>query len=81
MVTNTIDFNSSAIQKETIPGSKIQSSEPKLVSYLSVTVVPCITKPDYAVAVIVMQGTTVTDRYETNFGFRTLNFTARDGFL
>jgi beta-galactosidase len=41
-----------------------------------------ITKPDlYRVAVIVMQGTTVTDRYETNFGFRTLNFTARDGFL
>jgi beta-galactosidase len=41
-----------------------------------------ITKPElYRVAVIVMQGTTVTDRYETNFGFRTLDFTARDGFL
>ena len=41
-----------------------------------------INKPElYRVAVIVMQGTTVTDRYETNFGFRTLNFTARDGFL
>jgi len=41
-----------------------------------------ITKPElYRVAVIVMQGTTVTDRYETNFGFRTLNFTARDGFI
>jgi beta-galactosidase len=41
-----------------------------------------ITKPElYRVAVIVMQGTTVTDRYETNFGFRTLNFTARDGFM
>jgi beta-galactosidase len=41
-----------------------------------------ITKPElYRVAVIVMQGTTVTDRYETNFGFRTLNFTARDGFF
>jgi beta-galactosidase len=41
-----------------------------------------ITKPElYRIAVIVMQGTTVTDRYETNFGFRTLNFTARDGFL
>jgi beta-galactosidase len=41
-----------------------------------------ITKPElYRVAVIVMQGTTVTDKYETNFGFRTLNFTARDGFL
>jgi len=35
----------------------------------------------YRVAVIVMQGTTVTDRFETNFGFRTINFTARDGFL
>ncbi|MDO9339319.1 MAG: beta-galactosidase GalB [Bacteroidales bacterium] len=35
----------------------------------------------YLVAVTVMQGTTVTDRYETNFGFRTLNFTPRDGFL
>jgi beta-galactosidase len=35
----------------------------------------------YRVAVTVMQGTTVTDRYETNFGFRTLNFTPRDGFL
>jgi beta-galactosidase len=41
-----------------------------------------IYKPElYRVAVIVMQGTTVTDRYETNFGFRTLNFTARNGFL
>jgi len=35
----------------------------------------------YSVAVTVSQGTTVTDRYETNFGFRTLNFTPRDGFL
>ena len=41
-----------------------------------------IYKPElYRVAVIVMQGTTITDKYETNFGFRTLNFTARDGFL
>jgi beta-galactosidase len=41
-----------------------------------------IYKPElYRVAVSVMQGTTVTDIYETNFGFRTLNFTARDGFL
>jgi len=41
-----------------------------------------ITKPElYRVAVTVMQGTTVTDTYETNFGFRTLNFTTRDGFL
>jgi beta-galactosidase len=35
----------------------------------------------YRVVVLVMNGSTVTDRYETNFGFRTLNFTARDGFL
>ena len=35
----------------------------------------------YRVAVTVMQGTTVTDMYETNFGFRTLNFTAHNGFL
>jgi beta-galactosidase len=35
----------------------------------------------YRVAVTVLQGTTVTDRHETNFGFRTLNFTPRDGFL
>jgi len=41
-----------------------------------------INKPElYRVAVIVMQGTTVTDRYETSFGFRTLDFTARNGFL
>ena len=41
-----------------------------------------INKPElYRVAVIVMQGKNVTDRYETNFGFRTLNFTARNGFL
>ena len=41
-----------------------------------------IYKPElYRVSVTVMQGTTVTDKYETNFGFRTLNFTARDGFL
>ncbi|HUX57510.1 MAG TPA: beta-galactosidase GalB [Bacteroidales bacterium] len=35
----------------------------------------------YRVAVTVMQGTETTDRYETNFGFRTINFTARDGML
>jgi beta-galactosidase len=35
----------------------------------------------YSVAVIVMQGKTITDRYETNFGFRTINFTAHNGFL
>jgi beta-galactosidase len=35
----------------------------------------------YRVVVLVMQGSTITDKYETNFGFRTLNFTARDGFL
>jgi beta-galactosidase len=41
-----------------------------------------IDKPElYRTVVIVTQGTTVTDKYETNFGFRTLNFTARDGFL
>ena len=41
-----------------------------------------INKPElYRVAVIVMQGKNVIDRYETNFGFRTLNFTARNGFL
>jgi beta-galactosidase len=35
----------------------------------------------YRVAVSVIQGDKVYDVYETNFGFRTLNFTARDGFL
>lgn len=35
----------------------------------------------YRVAVLVTQGSTLMDRYETNFGFRTINFTARDGFL
>ncbi|MGC1389634.1 MAG: beta-galactosidase GalB [Bacteroidales bacterium] len=41
-----------------------------------------ITKPElYRVAVTVMHETTVTDRYETNFGFRTLNFTPRDGLF
>jgi beta-galactosidase len=34
----------------------------------------------YRAVVIIMQGKTVTDSYETNFGFRTLNFTAREGF-
>jgi beta-galactosidase len=39
-------------------------------------------KPElYRVVVNVLQGTTVTDKYEANFGFRTLNFTPRDGFL
>jgi beta-galactosidase len=41
-----------------------------------------INKPElYRVAVLVMQGATLADRYETNFGFRTLDFTARNGFL
>jgi beta-galactosidase len=35
----------------------------------------------YSVVVTVIRGTNITDRYETNFGFRTLNFTPRDGFL
>ena len=34
----------------------------------------------YCVKVTVSQGSTVTDVYETNFGFRTLEFTPRDGF-
>jgi len=35
----------------------------------------------YRVAVTVLQDTEVTDRYETNFGFRTIVFTAREGML
>jgi beta-galactosidase len=35
----------------------------------------------YRVVVLVSQGSSLTDRYESNFGFRTLNFTARDGFF
>lgn len=35
----------------------------------------------YCVEVIVSKESVILDRYETNFGFRTLNFTARDGFL
>ncbi|MEI6050844.1 MAG: beta-galactosidase GalB [Bacteroidota bacterium] len=35
----------------------------------------------YRTVVTVLNGATITDRYETNFGFRTLNFTPRDGFL
>jgi beta-galactosidase len=35
----------------------------------------------YRVAVTVLKGTAISDVYETNFGFRTLNFTARDGFF
>jgi beta-galactosidase len=41
-----------------------------------------IYKPElYRVTVIVMQGNTVNDKYETNFGFRTVTFTPRDGML
>jgi beta-galactosidase len=41
-----------------------------------------ITDPElYMVAVTVMHGDVVTDRLEANFGFRTLEFTPRDGFL
>lgn len=35
----------------------------------------------YKAVVTVLQGTTVADIYDTNFGFRTLEFTPRDGFL
>jgi len=39
-------------------------------------------KPElYRVSVTVMQGSTVTDKYETNFGFRTVIFTPRNGML
>ena len=41
-----------------------------------------IYKPElYKVTVTVLQGNTVSDKYETNFGFRTVNFTPRDGML
>jgi len=41
-----------------------------------------IYKPElYRVIVSVLQGNTVSDKYETNFGFRTVNFTPRDGML
>jgi beta-galactosidase len=41
-----------------------------------------INKPElYKVTVIVNQGKSIIDRYETNFGFRTIDFTARDGFF
>jgi beta-galactosidase len=41
-----------------------------------------IYKPElYRVLVTVMQGSIVTDKYETNFGFRTVTFTPRDGLL
>jgi beta-galactosidase len=33
----------------------------------------------YRVSVTVMKGSAISDIYETNFGFRTLNFTPRDG--
>jgi beta-galactosidase len=35
----------------------------------------------YKVAVTVLQGTAISDVCEANFGFRTLNFTPRDGFF
>lgn len=35
----------------------------------------------YRAVVTVSLGSEVVDRYETNFGFRTLNFTPREGFL
>jgi beta-galactosidase len=41
-----------------------------------------IYKPElYRVIVSVLQNNTVSDKYETNFGFRTVNFTPRDGML
>ena len=41
-----------------------------------------IYKPElYRVIVTVMQGNDVNDKYETNFGFRTVDFTPRDGML
>ncbi len=41
-----------------------------------------IFKPElYRVIVTVSQGTSVTDKYESNFGFRTVEFTPRNGML
>jgi beta-galactosidase len=41
-----------------------------------------IYKPElYRVSVTVLKGSLVTDNYETNFGFRTVTFTPRDGML
>ena len=34
----------------------------------------------YKVVVSILQGSTIVDIYETNIGFRTIKFTARDGF-
>jgi beta-galactosidase len=64
----------------TIPGMK--SHDFRLDIPVKNPVLWDITKPElYRTVVVVMQGATVVDTYETNFGFRTLNFTARDGFL
>jgi beta-galactosidase len=41
-----------------------------------------ITDPElYRISVTVFKGNTVNDIYEKNFGFRTIEFTAHDGFL
>jgi beta-galactosidase len=70
----------SIIVTATIPGMK--NHDFRLDIPVKEPVLWNIYKPElYRVTVTVMQGATVTDIFETNFGFRTLNFTARDGFF
>jgi beta-galactosidase len=70
----------SVIVKATIPGMK--NHDFRLDIPVANPVLWDVYKPElYRVAVYVLQGNEVTDRYETNFGFRTVVFTPRDGML
>ncbi len=70
----------SVIVTATVPGMK--SHDFRLDIPVKDPVLWDINDPElYRAVVTVSQGTTIADRSETNFGFRTLNFTARDGFL
>jgi beta-galactosidase len=70
----------SVVVTATVPGMK--NHDFRLDIPVANPVLWNVYKPElYRVAVSVSQGTTVTDRYETNFGFRTIIFTPRDGML
>jgi beta-galactosidase len=70
----------SSLVTATVPGMK--NHDFRLDIPVANPVLWNVFKPElYRVAVSVSQGGTVTDRYETNFGFRTIIFTPRDGML
>ena len=77
---STVPVAESVIVTATVPGMK--NHDFRLDIPVKDPVLWDINDPElYSVTLTVSNGTNVSDIYETNFGFRTINFTPRDGLF